>query len=248
MDRKVISDNGDELVPQKSESKKSENTSEPKKTEPVKRTVTRLQKPDIISAAQRISSDENLQHMLPMVEAALAKPLSSGDTATLVMLYDTCGLPAEVVIMLVNYCVSVGKANMRAIERIGVKWSDEGINTIEAADERIARSKSSSAHWSRVRAVFGMSNVGSPTERQLEYARCWLSEWKFSDDMLRCAYETCVDNTGKVSLAYINKVLQRWHDAGISDPEDISKLDSKKPAKKKGEKASYDINELDKID
>ncbi len=244
-EREVICEVKGEFVPGKASDKKT--SPERKSSVPAKKTVvTRPVKPDIITAAQIINSDDNLKALLSEVEASLAKPLSSGGTSVIVMLYDTCGLPAEVIVMLVNYCVSLGKKDMRTIERIGVKWADEGIDTIEAADNKIAANKRSSDNWSRIKYVFGLSNAGSPTAKQLEFADRWIGEWHFSDEMLRIAYETNVDNTGKMSLPYINKILKRWNDEGIYNPEDIEKLD-KKPEKKSNPDSSYDIEELMKI-
>ena len=215
---------------------------------PKKRSViSRPQKPDIVSAAQRVASDETLSHVLAEVELALGNPLSSGNIATLVMLYDTCGLPAEVIVMLVNYCVSIGKANMRTIETVGVRWADDGIYTVEAADNRIMLSHQSSKNWSRVSSVFGLKNIGSPTVKQLEFADRWTGEWKFSDDMLRRAYEICVDTKGEMKLGYINGILSKWFKSQIFTLEDIEKTDTKKK-KTTAKKSSFDIDELEKID
>ena len=258
VERGVICDNKCELVPATEKTtqpaeelpvvqEKSEIKKETPKT--VRRTQTRLTKPDIISAAQRVSSDDSLQHLLAEVEAALSKPLSCGDTSTIVMLYDTCGLPAEVIAMLVHYCVSIDKGNMRTIERIGVEWSDCGIDSLEAADNKISQIKQSSENWNTVKGIFGLKNAGSATKKQLSYADKWVGEWHFSGDMLRQASEICVDQTGDLSMPYIDKILKRWQSAGIFKIEDIQKLENKKPGKKSDGKssASYDIEDLEKI-
>lgn len=250
VERNLLINADGELLPIMSESQgQSQTVTElPKEEKPdVKFVQPRLTKPDIITAAQRVSADVSLQHLLSEVEVALAKPLSSGDTATVIMLYDSCGLPADVILMLVHYCVSVDKGNIRAIERIGVKWANEGINCIEAADNKIKQAKLSTKNWNTIKGVFGIGNVGSPTPKQLEYADKWISVWHFSNEMLRKAYEVCVDTTGKMSLPYINKVLQRWYNAGVFNVDDIDKLDAKKPSNNSKSKASYDIDELEKI-
>lgn len=250
--RGVICENSGEFIPVSTTEKQEAHITlqekpEVKEEKPrVRRTQVRLTAPDIISAAQIVSADVNLQHLLADIETALAKPLSSGDTSKIVMLYDTCGLPAEVIAMLVQYCVSINKGNMHTIEKIGVEWSDAGINTLEAADARISQIKLSNANWAKVRSVFGLKNVGSPTKKQLEYADKWVGEWHFSSEMLRQAYERCVDQTGELSMPYINKILKRWQSAGVFNVEDIEKLDSKKPEKKSGKStASYDIEALE---
>lgn len=246
IEREVLSKAENELVAGKS----AETSSVPKKqaSEVKKKTVvTRPVKPDIITSAQIINSDDNLKALLAEVESSLSKPLSSGGTSVIVMLYDTCGLPAEVIVMLVNYCVSIGKTDMRTIERMGVKWADEGVDTIEAADRKIAEAKRSNENWSRIKYVFGLSNAGSPTAKQLEFSDVWISEWHFSDELLRAAYEANVDNTGKMSFPYINKILKRWHEAGAVTLDDVKKLDNSKPEKKSSKKSSYDLDELMKI-
>ncbi len=248
-DRGVLAEVSGELVPDKGNTRGD--TTEPAVEEEkpkVKVIVSRPSKSDIVSAAQRVATDEDLKHVLSEVELALGKPLSSGNIATLVMLYDTCGLPAEVIVMLVNYCVSIGKSNMRSIETIGVQWADDGINSVEAADNKIMLSKQTSMNWSRISSVFGLKNVGSPTLKQLEYAERWIGEWHFSDEMLRKAYEICVDTKGEMNLRYINGILKKWYSAGIFTVADIEKKDTKKPSKsKKKSDASYDIEELMKI-
>ena len=247
-DRGLLAEFSGELVPDKG-NQTGGVTPEPSAQKPkTKVVINRPAKPDIVTAAQRVASESDLSHVLSEVEFALGKPLSSGNIAALVMLYDTCGLPAEVIVMLVNYCVSIGKANMRAIETIGVKWADDGIDSIEAAENKIKLSKQASINWSRVSSVFGLKNVGSPTAKQLEFAERWISEWHFSDEMLREAYEICVNTKGEMKLGYINGILKKWFNSGIFDVSDIEKIDKKKPAKsKKKSDASYDIEELMKI-
>lgn len=40
--------------------------------------------------------------------------------------------------------------------------------------------------------------------------------------MIRLAYERAVENTGKLSFAYINKVLQNWHREGVRTAADAA--------------------------
>ena len=38
-----------------------------------------------------------------------------------------------------------------------------------------------------------LKNAGSPSKKQLDYCNTWVSEWKFSPDMLREAYADSLD-------------------------------------------------------
>lgn len=267
----LLSDTGEKLEPAKnnslSESKseaQSENNSENElnsepdasdfteeaesKPEIKRTTVAKPQKPDYVFTAQRLAVDDELRILVNEAQTALGKILSNSDTATLLMLKDTCGLPLDVILMLIQFCISVGKSNMRSIEKTGVEWSDDGIYSVEAADNKIRMIMQANKNFSVVSASFGLKNVGSPTKKQLDYSNKWISEWRFSPEMLREAYERCVDTKGEVKFSYIDGILKRWKSNNIRNAKELKAFEQsdKKPASKR--KASYDINELNKID
>ena len=218
-------------------------------TEPQKQNfvVSRLQKPDYIFTAQRLAVDEELKILVDEAQTALGKVLSNSDISTLLMLKDTCGLPLDVILMLIHYCISIDKGNIRTIEKIGAEWANDGIFSVEDADNKIKQIKQSTTNFSIVKSVFGLVNVGSPTKKQLEFSDRWISEWKFSPEMLRFAYERCVDSKGEMKFSYIDGILKRWYSNNIKSQEDLESFGNA-PKKKTGKrKASYDIEELDKI-
>lgn len=214
--------------------------------------VTKPQKPDYVFTSQRLAVDQELKVLVNEAQSCFGKTLSNSDIATLLMLKDTCGLSVEVLFMLLQYCVSIDKCNMRTVEKIGIVWADEGVDSAEAADERIARAKHSTTCFATVSSVFGLKNAGSPTKKQLEYSTRWVGEWKFSQPMLREAYERCVDNKGEVKFNYIDGILKKWYNLGIMNLDDLkasesggSKPAAAAPARKQ---TSYDIKEIEKID
>lgn len=211
-------------------------------------TVTKPQKPDYVFTAQRLAVDEELKILVGEVQSVLGKVLSNSDISTLLMLKDTCGLPLDVILMLIQYCVSVDKGNMRNIEKIGIKWADDGIYSVEAADNKIRQIKQTSKNFSIISSVFGLVNVGSPTKKQLEYGDKWISEWKFSPEMLREAYERCVDTKGEMKFNYIDGILKKWNSLNIKSRESLLEFESKSKSKDSPKKASYDIDELEKIE
>ncbi|MBR2715678.1 MAG: DnaD domain protein [Ruminococcus sp.] len=233
----------------------SEVKSEPVKTElkAKPRAVSRAQRPDPMFVARRLTENKELAQLMEEAQIALSKPLSSGDTATLVMLHDTDGLPCDVLAVLINYCVSKGKSNMRAIERMGTVWAAEGINTLELADQMMERMERSDNAWGRVSKLFGLKNIGTPTKNQLALADTWCNEWKFSDDMILEAYERCVNQKGEYNIRYINGILSKWNNASIYNLDDLKKNDEastrniKKNSPRKNERtASYNLEDFDK--
>lgn len=232
-----------EPVKQETEQSPKENAEEPKKHF----TVTRPQKPDFVFTAQRLAVDEELKMLVEETQTTLGKVLSNSDIATLLMLKDTCGLPLDVIFMLIHYCASIDKGNIRTIENIGIQWANDGVYSLEAADNKIKQIQKTTANFSIVSKAFGLKNVGSPTKKQLEYGDKWVSEWKFSPEMLREAYERCVDTKGTMNLRYIDGILKRWNASNLHTLDELHKYEksASKPVAKR--ESSFDIEELDRF-
>lgn len=215
------------------------------------RPVSRATKPEPSYVAKRLRADSNIVLLMDEAQRILGKVLSNSDTATLLMLHDTDGLPIEVILMLLEHCVQIGKGNMRYIERTGIQWGSEGIVTIALAEEKIRRYSESTGAFGIVNVVFGIKLSGTPSKKQLEFADRWINEWKFSEAMLRLAYERCLDTKGEMNLSYINGILKRWHEQGFAKPEDVLTFDastsknSKPSSASKKDTASYNIDEYE---
>ncbi|MBQ4105553.1 MAG: DnaD domain protein [Clostridia bacterium] len=224
----------------------------PANSEKRPRPISRATKPEPAYVAKRLKTDKNIVFLMDEAQRILSKVLSNTDVATLLMLHDTDGLPIEVILMLMEHCIQIGKGNMRYIERTGINWASEGITTITLAEEKIKRYSESTTAWATVCAVFGLHLSGTPTKKQLEFSDIWINNWKFSEDMLRLAYERCVDTKGELNLSYINGILRRWNEQSLRKPEDVINADSVKSEKTKknqkksaGTDASYDIDEYE---
>lgn len=212
------------------------------------RALSRPQKPDSAYVAKRLSECGELSFLMEEAQVILGKPLSGGDCATLLMLHEDDGLPVDVILMILQYAVGEGKTAMRYIERIGADWASEEIDSVERAEEKLRAIAGSKKAWRKVSRIFGLNSAGSPTKTQLECAVRWINDWKYQEDMLRLAYETCVDTKGEYNLKYIDGIIKRWHGAGIMAPQDVENMKKpkkKEPAQKRG--TSYDIEELESL-
>ena len=224
---------------------------EPQPEEPSKPrfTVAKPQKPDYVFTAQQLAVDDELKFLVSEAQTALGKVLSNADVSTLLMLKDTCGLPLDVILMLIQYAISIDKGNMRTVEKLGVRWADDGVDSVEAAENKIRQATQRTKCYSIVATAFGLKNAGSPSKKQLDYCSAWVTEWKFSPEMLREAYERCVDAKGEMKFNYIDGILRRWHAAGIHNLSELKASEQKKAASKKEppRNQSYNIDQLDEI-
>ena len=255
----VISINADNIKPCESVDDKPSATfseaivpfEEPKKT---KRPASRAVRPEPGYVIKRLGSDPELAMLADEAQQIFGRVISNADMSTLVMLHDTDGLPVDVILMLLNYCMESGKGTMRYVEKLGIEWGSEGINTIALAEEKIRTTTESYSYFNRVATTFGLKNAGTPTKKQLALANQWVGTWSFSDDMLRLAYERCVDTKGELNMDYINGILKKWYMSGFKNPDDVSADTAPAPKAQKTSKkskqsleveASYDIDDYE---
>jgi DnaD/phage-associated family protein len=160
-----------------------------------------------------LKENGQLSYLLATVEKRLGRMLTTAGASTLFALYDHLGLPADVILMLVEYCISTGRRSMREIEKEGLYWADSGIVTHELAERHIAACERKNSALNRIKRLFGIDGRAlSKSER--EYILRWVEEYRFSDEVISEAYERTVKKTGKLSFAYINSILRSWYEKG----------------------------------
>ncbi|MGX8701751.1 DnaD domain protein [Caproiciproducens sp.] len=220
----------------------------PAPAEKPRRLFFRPQKPDNAFVAKRIGESTEIACLMQEAEQILGRLISNGDSAMLLMLHDDFGLPADVIIMLLQYVVSIGKANTRYIEKVAMNWADEEIFTHEKAEEKLRRLDESQKAWRVVEQAAGIPHR-APSTKEQAFASVWVAQWKFTLPLIHEAYERSVDNTGKFTISYMNKILERWNREGISTLEQAQKDKEERAAARKSanpQKTSYDIEEYER--
>ena len=177
---------------------------------------------------------------LQEVSARLGRPLNHGDNATLLYLITTAGLSQTSVLLATAYAVSVGKASLRYIESLVLGWVDEDIVTPEQVDAKIRELTETRIAAEKVEKVLGLTRPLNAA--QAKTAHKWLSVWCFSDAMLQHAQTLTLENCDKFSVAYMDKILERWHAEGVKSPDRIEAPKTKKkgPASTNPEQSSLD--------
>ena len=150
--------------------------------------------------------------------------------------------------MLMQYAFGIGKGNMRYIEKTAINWSDEEITSLEAAEKKIRQLTSGRDAAKRVQRIIG-ADEHSPTEKESELADLWLNKWCFDPEMIRAAYEVCVDAKGKYIPKYTSSILESWHNSGFTTVEQTKRRKNdkynKKSSRSKGYEPTYDISEYE---
>lgn len=166
-----------------------------------------------------IDGDPQLRALCEMSQEMLGKTLGNNDIETLYWFYDRLGFSPEVIAMLLEYCVSLGKRNMKYIEKVAITWHENNIATIEEAQAYIDRAANRNDYISSLVKLFGIEDRKLSKTEKL-YLEEWRDELDMSRDMVALAYEYCIMAISKLSFPYINTILRRWAEQGIRTIQD----------------------------
>ena len=216
------------------------------KPAPEKQPPRRIPKPDGVFVAQRINESQEIGFLMQEAQVILGRPISPGLSSSLLFIHDDYGLPVDVIVMLLQYVKKKGRDNTNYIESVAKGWASDGIFDLQAAEQKLRQLDEAEQAWHQVEMALRIPKR-SPSDREEQFARRWLLEWRFSEEMLREAYDRCVDSTGRMNLSYINRILERWHKAGISTPKQAALEQSARPASKPQEQeTSFDLDEYER--
>lgn len=199
------------------------------------------QKPSAHSVALRCQEDERLKAMLSEVQRMLGRLVSPAETSTLIWLHDDQGLEPPVILMAVQYAAAEGIKGFSYIEKMCIGWAHDGVSTVKDAEEKLKTLFLQKSAWGIIESAFGIPHR-KPTKRENEYSDTWINKWNFKKNMIEIAYEKCIDATGKLSFNYINKILQKWNENGITEPEQIE--NEKSTDQNRSSKKSYNVEKI----
>ncbi|MBQ4087588.1 MAG: DnaD domain protein [Clostridia bacterium] len=157
--------------------------------------------------SRRMEENSKLAQTYKIVSRILGKNLSSSDIELLYSMYDYYGLAPEVIVVMVEYFAGKGKTTMRALEKEAQKWAERGIDTVRRANSYIKKREELLTFAGQIRRIIG-ANERKLTTKELEYIESWKNTLKVTVEDVRAAYETTVENTGKVAFGYMNRILE----------------------------------------
>ncbi|MBR4720805.1 MAG: DnaD domain protein [Clostridia bacterium] len=193
----------------------------PQKADDFKEDVSETQ-----NIATTISENPELSDMFMLAQEILGKTITESDMQTIYWLYQDLKMPIEVILLLIEYCVSKGKNRISYIEKVAVSWNEMGLNNVEAVTNYLKSEEQKTGFLYSVRRLMGIADRNlSQIEEQ--YLTKWHNEFMMSEEMIALAYEYCIIQTAKLSFPYMDKIITRWHTEGITTVAD-AETDNKK--------------------
>ena len=197
------------------------------------------------------SCDVEFKSLRGEVERLLGRNLNTEELKILLGFVRYLGMPAEVITMLVCYCIdrisqkgSNRKPSLRTIEKEAYAWAERGIDTME---EAIAFTQSQAVRNSRIGRLKQLLQLSDRklTGAEERYVQQWL-DWGFDDAAISMAYERTCLNTGGLKWPYMNKILLSWQQAGLLTGQQVQGGD-RKPSVPKGASGQLGAAELEAI-
>ncbi len=167
------------------------------------------------------------------VQRSLGKILTSDDLIKLFGIYDSLGLPPEVILHLITYCIDENRRHygpgriptLRYIEKAAYTWEREGIMTLDAAELYLKMLESKRGQTNDIKKVLQIKDRElSVSERK--YVDSWIT-MGFSPDAIEMAYDKTLLKTGRLAWSYMDSIIGSWHQKGLHAPDDIQAKDGK---------------------
>ncbi len=227
-------------------SAQTDNTKAVEKHESIVKKIELTRTPDFppVEIAKTARGSDKADYLFKHCEALYGRPLKHNEQNTLmIILEDTC-LPVEAALILVDYCFSVSKNTPAYMRSTALEWVEAGVTTIESAEKRVGELKKLNSAVGRFKTMFEVTS--SFSKEQKEFINKWVNELAFDDEMISEAYQITLNQTGKLAFKYMNKILTDWYSKGIRKKEQLE-VDKKPQTAEKGENASLDISEIERL-
>ncbi len=212
------------------------------KTEHHKETSEKTKTASMKDISKAMGINPKMKETVTMAEQLLKKPLTQREITSLYSFMQDYSMTQEMVLLLLEYCVTMDKTNFSYIEKVADGWREQGINTLAEATKVLNRLNKEVRMQKKCKKIFGLDRELSQTE--LNYIARWVSELSMSEAMIRIAYEKTVTNTGKISMPYMNTILKSWFEKGIKTVSQIQEKESAVAQKPKSRTADYQLDDM----
>ncbi len=171
---------------------------------------------DSLAVSTTIQENTALSDMMQLAQEIFGRILSNTEMETLYWFYDGLAFSPEAILLLLEFCVSKGKTNIKYIEKVALSWHEQGATEADKVYEIVREDESKNGFLHSMKKIMGIADRAlSQSEEQ--YLIRWRNEKGMSEEMVALAYEYCILQTAKLSFPYMDKIIERWFKQGIKD-------------------------------
>jgi len=100
--------------------------------------------------------------------------------------------------------------------------------------------------WKRFVTLIGIK-YRNPSEKEKEIIKRWYLDFKLSAELIKLAYDMCIDKKGEYSIKYMNGILGNWFDRGIVSVDQAHKSSTHFKEQNNKLETSYDIEAYERF-
>ncbi len=184
-----------------------------------------------------LEEDKSAVLFIDEAQRRIGRMFNTREVSMLLGMKNYLELDDNYVYLLIDHCVRLEKTSIRYIEQVAISLYDEGVHDSEALAERLEEREIYKSAEGQFRALVG-ARGRKLTAKESRFITRWITEMKYSFDMIRLAYEITVDTKGEYNAAYMNGILERWFSSSITTPEQVkAEAEARRSASGKGERA-----------
>ena len=169
---------------------------------------------------EEIRQSNDISMVFNVIEVYLERLLTPQDINLVAYLYDKLHFSSDLILHLYEYCVGKNKKKSEYIEKVAISWHQEGIDTVEKAQEY---SILYDTCFNAVNKVFSLGRMPIGPER--DFIRKW-SSWRLSPELIEEACNRTILNINKPDFKYADRILESWHSAGANTLTEVKALDT----------------------
>ncbi len=217
--------------------------------EPVHQTIrARRELPHYSSEdmAQYLDGHADIRDLVDCCQSISGEIFSPSAVEVILGLHDYLGLAPEYIMLLFAHAKKVGKTSVRYVETTAIELADEGITSYRDLEERLVAREVRQTMDVFVRKLFGLQ-TRALIPKEKEMLDNWIFKMHYDRDIIERAYEITVTNTGKAAMAYANRVLTNWHEAGLKTLAEIDEALAEYKKAREGQPAagtSFDTDDF----
>ena len=181
----------------------------------------------------RSEKDSGFSAVLKEAQLIIGRNLSTPDLIKLLGIYDHLDLPADVMMELMHFVADEyrerygerRRPNVRAFEKEAQIWAERSITDFDAAETHIRLCRERKSMEAQIMEAMDIHDRNF-TDTERRYVAQW-QEYGFGPEEIHLAYDRTVTKTDKRSMAYMNGILQKWHERNLHTLKEI--LDKDRP-------------------
>jgi len=152
-----------------------------------------------------IKSNKKFKKDIQAIESIYCELLTQDDVSMIYDIIEVQKIPLEIFIITLSYCLENNKKRMKYIAKTVLTNHKNGLTTVAEVEEHflsISESREYSGQIKKLLNIKGRDFI----DAENQFITKWQGSKKTMED-IKAAYEKTIMNTGKLSFAYMDKII-----------------------------------------